>query len=558
MTDPIPHFETRPRRRRPVSPAFLLALVVCCSSLNAEDPAAEETNFESYNVILMLEQGPIHGRFRIALHGQPVSLQRQQFIDDLIRDLDENQDGRLTRTEANRSPVLRQNLSARLRRYAERRDLLAKQTVSLQDVQTTMRRLAGHPVMFRQSRLARDSDDFLFEFLDSDQSGTIEFSEMETAASRLVIRDADRDQCIGYDEVQASPETSDDGPFQETEEPERLQAVFSTILRRADERPLAERLIRKYDRDRNGALSTEELGWDASRVASIDEDQNGVLSTAELRRIQETPVDIDLSVDVAPQDSGIPGLVIRECTGARLDQVQRPGSASVQLRDTRITFSVRHIDPVADALENARVRFNVLDSDANGYLDMAEVENEPLLKLGLFAQLDNDNDEKIFSQEMDEYVARKAKAKSLACQVNVFDTGAGLFQSMDHNSDGRISTRELRHVTTSLQSLARDENPGISPDEPTRQFQIEFVQGTYRLFGGGERLTANSISFNTSSAVGPRWFVRSDRNNDGDLSWDEFFGHREDFHFLDADNDGLIDPVEALRAEELQTTGNTK
>ena len=72
------------------------------------------------------------------------------------------------------------------------------------------------------------------------------------------------------------------------------------------------------------------------------------------------------------------------------------------------------------------------------------------------------------------------------------------------------------------------------------------------MFGPGERATRETISFNTNIAIGPGWFIGSDRNNDGDLTWDEFLGHREDFHFLDADQDGLIDPVEAARASQLK------
>jgi hypothetical protein len=40
-----------------------------------------------------------------------------------------------------------------------------------------------------------------------------------------------------------------------------------------------------------------------------------------------------------------------------------------------------------------------------------------------------------------------------------------------------------------------------------------------------------------------------DRNNDGDLTWNEFLGPREVFHKLDADGDGLLDPVEAAKAK---------
>ena len=40
-----------------------------------------------------------------------------------------------------------------------------------------------------------------------------------------------------------------------------------------------------------------------------------------------------------------------------------------------------------------------------------------------------------------------------------------------------------------------------------------------------------------------------DRNNDGDLSWDEFQASRQDFEQIDADGDELIDSREAYEAE---------
>ena len=42
-----------------------------------------------------------------------------------------------------------------------------------------------------------------------------------------------------------------------------------------------------------------------------------------------------------------------------------------------------------------------------------------------------------------------------------------------------------------------------------------------------------------------------DRNLDGDVTWKEFLGPRHVFEELDADHDGLIDPVEAERATAL-------
>ena len=51
--------------------------------------------------------------------------------------------------------------------------------------------------------------------------------------------------------------------------------------------------------------------------------------------------------------------------------------------------------------------------------------------------------------------------------------------------------------------------------------------------------------------VGPLWFQRMDRNQDGDLTWKEFLGPRRVFEELDTDHDGLIDAKEAEKAHPL-------
>jgi hypothetical protein len=71
------------------------------------------------------------------------------------------------------------------------------------------------------------------------------------------------------------------------------------------------------------------------------------------------------------------------------------------------------------------------------------------------------------------------------------------------------------------------------------------------LFRGlGDETGAPSISFEQREPIGPTWFQRMDRNNDGDLTWNEFLGPREVFHRIDKDGDGLIDPQEAFDATD--------
>jgi hypothetical protein len=132
----------------------------------------------------------------------------------------------------------------------------------------------------------------------------------------------------------------------------------------------------------------------------------------------------------------------------------------------------------------------------------------------------------------------------------VYDTGRGLFQSLDRNNDGRISVRELRTIEQSFQTLKRDDRADLARNDPPRHFHVEFVRGDYRLFGPTDQMVSQLPAFNRGVPAGPVWFQRMDRNNDGDLTWREFLGHREDFYRLDADGDELIDPAEAEQASK--------
>ncbi len=99
----------------------------------------------------------------------------------------------------------------------------------------------------------------------------------------------------------------------------------------------------------------------------------------------------------------------------------------------------------------------------------------------------------------------------------------------------------------------RDDKPGLGEFEPARRYRIEFVRGIFNPFGNPERpanprMPQAPVETIKPRLVGPIWFQRWDRNNDGDITWREFLGPRDAFEQLDADRDELIDPKEAEAA----------
>src|SRR5262249_5421052 len=96
----------------------------------------------------------------------------------------------------------------------------------------------------------------------------------------------------------------------------------------------------------------------------------------------------------------------------------------------------------------------------------------------------------------------------------------------------------------------------ISPDEITRQFQISFNAGASAF--GGRVIVFNPDGSRAGMGTGlraptkgPLWFRKMDKNGDGDVSFTEFLGTREEFNRIDTDGDGLIDADEAERYDAL-------
>lgn len=553
----LPHWQKRARHIAALAALVALPALVC-GRLAPKVAAADRTSAardlvhrqsDVRHAVLMLDSAPLHLRVRLSNGGQPLSAARQTYIEKLFRQLDIDGDGKLTRDEAARSPLLRLPETSQANAFLE---TLAAPSATLEaDVASTVERVVGETVVYRQDNSATESDSLVFELLDEDGNGSLDGKEMASVATRLSALDADGDGCVGFDEVQPPPPAParDTIPQLAPAAPPRPHATFSEMLRDARDPLLPRRLIRKYDRDSDGALSANELQWSGERLAALDVDGNGKLSVAELREFSSADVDLDLVIDIDPLDRSQPKLTL---AARKLEGDAPPIGMPLQvnLGAARVTFSFRDTDPIADAIRAAFVRFNQLDADGNGYLDMTEVQTDVRMRRGLFEMLDTDGDRRVFGEEVERYIRLRGEPEAITCRVNVYDTGRGLFQSLDKNSDGRISARELKAVENRLLALKGDNSPALARRDLARHFHVEFVRGDYRLFGPTDQMVSQLPAFNRGAPAGPIWFQRMDRNNDGDLTWLEFLGHREDFYQLDADRDGLIDPQEAAKAAQ--------
>jgi Ca2+-binding EF-hand superfamily protein len=525
-------------------------------------PAAKVTALpdgDVRDVLLLLDDGPLHLRFRVTLSGVSLAAAREAYVDRLLRKLDTNGDGKLSPEELAHSPLApprRASGNAFLQSLDANRGKGPKdgRTALMQQVEKE----GGETVSYRQDTSASNNDKEVFKLLDTDKSGYLDRSEMAAAAAKILERDQDQDECITFQEFLPEPEP-DPAALLVTRRPgapERPTATRGDLLRDISEPTLAVRLIKQYDKNRDGKLSPDELTWSAERVKMLDANADGKLNEKELKGIAQTPVDLELAVDLNGAPDGQPAIAILSNAGDRVDDGKRPDLVRLAFARAVVTLSFRKVDSLKASIESAMRTFNQLDADGNGYLDRKETagpagtvnrfETEKL-----FDALDADGDGKIFGEEMEKYVTVRAEPFASTAKVNLYDTGRGFFEALDTNGDGRISMREMKAAARSLQNLARRNTDKLSPEDPARNFHIEFTRGSFTLFKQQADLAAApTTSFEQREPIGPTWFQRMDRNSDGDLTWNEFLGPREVFNRIDKDGDGLIDPQEAFEASE--------
>ncbi|TWU11057.1 EF-hand domain-containing protein [Allorhodopirellula heiligendammensis] len=521
--------------RYPRRLSVMFLTIVCSSTVQAEDAGR-------HDMLLLLPGGPVHLRVQIMDDAKTLEQTRADYLTRLVASLDTDQDGKLSRTETQKHPLFVSGRRFEGNKFLD--SLRSSRPYTTQDLELAVDRAAGQLVTYRQNNALADQDLSVFRVLDRDESGLIDRVEMQLSPARIAERDSDFDQCVTFDEFLTTAPTTMQGALVSPLLDEPPGAVHSEMLRDATEPILAARLVRRYDTDRDAHLTADELGWKAERLESLDVDQDGKLSMQEMSRLATAEPDMSLTVDLHQSSSDAMQLVSAHAADV---EVARSDLIRLQRGGLSLSVSYRHRDPMAEANANAADTFNAIDVDANGYLDRDEIAEHQRFARYLFDAMDQDDDDRVFAEEMMSYVKQYTEPASTTCQVTLLDNGNGFFQILDTNADGRISIRELRQCETQLLNVAGNES-AINPSRLTKSYRIEIQRGGVGLFGRVDRPTMDTPEAFLKPPSGPIWFQRMDRNGDGDLTWDEFLGPRDVFHQTDADHDDLIDEAEATQA----------
>jgi Ca2+-binding EF-hand superfamily protein len=533
------------------------------SAESAEIPIAAADAGDLQDLILLNAGRPIFLRLHIRLGGQGYQSTWGDYLWERFQELDADASGSLDNDEFNRGDWTT---------FAERRTRTGTtrfEQLTFLDIDTNpqddaisfdelVEQLAQSCFGISRGGQRRPAagGDPLFVILDHDNDKMLDKTEMTAGIDTLYRYDRDEDEA--YSDFELRDDGNPFGNNFEVQNPN--QPTRELLLAPVPDQPpatICEALIARYDvapagGKADGLLDREELRLGEQEFAAADKDANGKLDVPELSAwYQAQPPDVELEAQLDPDVKGRRVQVLNQPDAKDAHvRTEMDKDGSIMIRGMSFELDIRGNGSAKpeNIEKNTRQMFKQqADQDKNDYLDKNELRR--INGRAEFAKIDKDHDGKIFVDEYVEYVKRQNEIAAKRVNGLFTDRGSTLFEILDANRNNMLGMRELRLLAQTASAWDRDGDGKIKPDDIPRRYQLRlgpggptmntngtFVVAAYEANPGGPRRTG----------IGPEWFQRMDRNQDGDLSRREFLGTREQFQNLDADRDGLLDAKEAV------------
>lgn len=450
---------------------------------------------------ILLPGGPLIVEATMTIDGEPFRMKRDAFITDFLKAADGDHDGVVTWQEMLIAPPCAGTIIDRqYTRFVRMLDWDRDGTVSRREARGLMAALFDGPA-FLVSGLADDSENGavatssdLFGLLDLDDDDVLSQGEIARAGETLIARDADGNELLDPREIES----------------------------------------------RDAKLQNRRQVWRApERFDELDINKDRLLTEQEFSDLNNREPDLRVTVDFSG-DAAESSLTVNYVYGGSVSPDDR--TTLVEWHGARLRLIARSFPDLPTRYEAAVEQvFVQWDGNGNGYL-----EKDELLagRSEEFSRWDRDLDGKVFLQEFrQEFVDYELQAlapKLTQIMVEVGPVRDPVRAALDLNGDSRLSLREMKTASAQLASLDADRDGDVArreiPDSHAVNFRI-----------GGRSLEIDQVPFNTPGEQ-PAWFVRMDRNGDGDVTLREFLGDREAFEGIDTNGDGFIEPVEAKSA----------
>lgn len=410
----------------------------------------------------------------------------------------------------------------------------------------------------------------LWKLLDTDGDMVMTKDELSAAARVLRKLDLDDDEILLATELQPY-NVNPYGQYFVLErtigDPPPESPLVLVIPARGDLTSLARQLLSRRDgRDKttkDQKLSPTELPLSKEEFAAADTDRSGDLDVKELAdMLRQLKPQLALVVRQGPETGRRGKFALAAVDGkpaplAASVRGNPRGTITLDVGTLQLQFTAADWTGPTNYEQSYKPQFQSLDQDGNAYLDKKEVENN--YGGDVFTSMDRDRDGMVYLKEFVEYFRQTTEIAQSRLSLQGNDQGKLLFDLVDANRDGRLGPRELAEAAGRMPQWDRNKDDKLEEAEVPHQYTLSIGRG------GGGGVVAAPVAFmgaprptSPSPAGGPPWFVKMDRNRDGDLSPREFLGSTEAFDRLDANGDGLIDAAEAFKAGANSTASSKK
>ena len=550
-----------------------VASLLAVAALEAK-PAEVETVDDSQDVLYFGPGRPALLRLHLRSGGEPVAARWKAFMAKFFAYLDRNDSGGLDRVEARMAPnvaPMQQLLSGNVYNHIPTRgtaqvdfqllDADRDGRVSLEEFEDFYRKAGAGPVaVVANPRTAmgfvgiQDSlTERMFELLDTDKDGKLSKAEFDAAERVLIRLDANDDELISVAELGGIPNGGRNVQVSKEmlRQPARVgwqanQINPLVLLPRSDVprrnaavMEVVRALIKGTAQYKDNTLTLESSGLPQAFFDKFDTNKDGKLDAIELARWARGKPDGEITIDLAG-----PGGAGRISARSRATADDR----TLKLDNVRLTVVPTNGNAGIDSAKDFLLgQLRAVDTTRKGFVARRELDTQTqMYLLAVFDLADRNGDGRLTEDELKTYIDTVQTAFGAQVNLSLSGTGQGLFQLLDTNGDGQLSVRELRQAWSRLSPFDADKDGCLSRDELPMQINLTVGPGSNgalrnRLALGMVRYAASP----RSGDRGPTWFLKMDRNGDGDVSRTEWLGSKADFDRIDTDKDGLISVEEA-------------
>ena len=517
----------------------VFVLILCGQGAPAEEasPGVAAVDLpDSQDLLLLGPVEPTRMRLRVEIDGVPFRTAWRETLNRLFDQFDTDRDGRVSLEQATQIASLFGATTAS-RSGATAMTQMAAKSDSLTKAELFSRlEESAPPIRLTQKLSSQGAGPALSPLLDSDGDGRLSRAELSRAALSLHGRDFNDDQLITELELVAGPDMTESTSTGE------IAAGNGTVIMLTpsiDHAAVAEILLSRYDRNRDGVISLQkpaEIQSESEGLTSLDVDGDHLLTRTELRGYLDLPLDAELPLILGSGSTKKKGNAApRYRLRGKLD-----GGFRLQVGSREINLRRSNRNPNQ---EDVRVRMSDFDANTDGVLDASEFVN--IIDRPEFPVIDTNHDEKISGMEFDTFFQQRSRASAVQILLEATEQGADLFRLLDQNGDRVLTPRELLHAPNVLDTEDQDHDGFLGGTEMTYNLALEISRGTRRAPNPNVAQRGPSVPRVKADRDGPAWFLKMDRNRDGDVGLPEFPGSRQIFAKLDTNADGLLSGQEA-------------